>query len=174
VVTIRILAVHKMLVDLFLFIGIPLAVFETLIDVYLFLQLKRLLVERCYIHNVNSIIMSLIFCVIITGSANVIIAVIMLISPDPGLIQFLDLILGASCLLLTGIVGLIFGIRLLRVHEELSGLLRTYSIIWIIGSAFFISYFLFPIGILSYMANYIILGMIFLKTAETEPQVEFV
>jgi hypothetical protein len=49
VVTIRILAVHKMLVNLLLFIGIPLTVISSLISIYVLLQLKRLLIERYYI-----------------------------------------------------------------------------------------------------------------------------
>lgn len=169
-----ILAVHKMLVSLLLFIGTPLSVISCLIAVYVLLQLKRLLIERYYIHNMNSIIIALIFCVIISCVRDVLMAMFMLMFPDPDLIKFLDLISGISLLLLAGVVGLIFGVRLLKVHEESSGLLRTYSIILIIGSACFISFFLFPIGLFLAMANDIVLGIIFLKEAGTEPQVEFV
>lgn len=169
-----ILAVSKILTSLLVFFEVPLAVISSIIGVYVLLQLKRLLIERYHVHNMNSLITALIFCSIIIGAKNVLMAIFMLMFPDPDFIKLLDLISGISCFLLLGIVGLIFGVLLLRVPDESSGLLRTYAIIWVIGSACFLSVILFPIGVFLVLANDIILGILFLKVAETEPQVEFV
>ncbi len=75
---------------------------------------------------------------------------------------------------MAGIIGIIFGIRLLRINYESSSLIRTYAVISLISSAFMLSVFLILIGLLSSLPNGIILGILFMKEAETEPQVEFV
>ena len=77
-------------------------------------------------------------------------------------------------LLLGGIIYFIYGLRLLELKDQTSGLYRIYAIIQIIASVFFFTMILWPIGDLLCIVALIVLGMIFLKESETEPEVEFV
>lgn len=77
-------------------------------------------------------------------------------------------------MLMGGIISFIFCLRLLEAKDLPSGLYRTYAILYIIGGVCFFTLILFPIGILSSMASDVVLGIIFLKESETEPEVEFV
>lgn len=156
------------------FIEIPLAVVSTALFFYVFTQLKRLLIERYDIHDMNTIITALIFIGIFGGAYLIIMAIITAMFPNVDFISLLDTILGIPILLLAGIVGVFFGVRLLRIHDESSSLLRSYAVICLISSACFISIIFIPIGLLLWIPNGVILGIVFLKAAETETQVEFV
>ena len=157
-----------------LFIEIPLTVVGVVLGTYILTQFKRLLNERFDIHNLNTIITALIVSNIVVGVKDIIVTIIIVMSPNADFASSLDAILGISGLLLIGIIGIILGVCLLRIHDESYGLLRIYAIILIIASSCLVSIILFPIGILLHLSNGVILGIIFLKAAETDVQVEFV
>lgn len=156
------------------FIEISLAVVSTALFFYLFTQFKRLLIERYDIHDMNIIITALIIIGVLGGAYVIIMAIIIAMFPNVDFIILLDTILGISILLIAGLVGVFFGVRLLTIHDKSSSLLRSYAVICIISSACFLSIILIPIGILLWIPNGVILGVVFLKAAETETQVEFV
>jgi hypothetical protein len=170
-----IIALSKSSAGIWFFILIPQAAISCVLTIYVFQQFKRLLVERYNIHNISSMISILIFCSIIINVKNFLTAIFMVIFPDPGVAGVLDSIIGIPCFMLVGLIGIIIGVRLLRINiEPPSGQLRTYSIVLIICSVCFLSVILILIAFLLSMVNSIILGILFLKEAETEQQVEFV
>ena len=164
----------KMKAGLLFFIQLPLAVFTIFISIYVILQLKRLLNERYDIRNMNSILTALIFCHILFWGKSIVMVFMVLFFQNPDIILPLDSILGIFIILMAGIVGLILGSSLLRITDESSGLLRTYAKLSKNGSICILTVILIPIGMIIGLANNIVLGILLLKEAETEPQVDFV
>jgi len=157
-----------------LFLEIPLTIFACVFNVYVLFQLKRLANERYFIHSINTLILSQIVCYIVLGVKDIIMTIIILISSDINFVSLLDSILGTAGFLMIGIVGILFGVGLLKIHDESAGLLRIYAIISIVAACCFVSVILFPIGILLGLSNSVILGVVFLKAAEPDALVEFV
>ena len=157
-----------------LFIEIPLAIFACVLNVYVFFQLKRLVNERYFLHNINILITLQIVCYIVLCVKDIFITLMILIYSDTDFVSLLDSILGTAGFLMIGIVGILFGVGLLRIHDDSAGLLRTYAIISIIAACCFISVILFPIGIFLGVSNSVILGAVFFKAAESDALVEFV
>ena len=156
------------------FIDAPLTIVTFVISIYIFLQLKRLLVERHHLHNMSNLINIIIIIYIFGTVINFILTIFQVMVQDPyaGALFFLIIII--PTMLLGGIISFIFGLRLLGARDLPLGLYRTYAILYIIGGACFFTLILFPVGILSSMASDVVLGVIFLKESETEPDVEFV
>jgi hypothetical protein len=94
--------------------------------------------------------------------------------PHSTFVGILDIGLGILSLLLYGTIGIVLGVSLLAIREDPYGLLRTFAIIEIVASSFLVSIILFPLGIPLVILNFVILGIVFLKAAETEAHVEFV
>jgi hypothetical protein len=168
------LALGKGVAGLWIFVLMPLAAIACIFTIYSLLQFKRLLNEKYDIHNISNLINVLIVCSIIIIVKNLITAVLMITVKGPGAVGLLDGIIGLPCFMLAGVVGLIFGLRLLSINYETSVLIRTYAIICLISSALMVSVILILVGLLLSLPNNIILGILFFKEAETEPQVEFV
>lgn len=164
----------KMKAGLLFFIQLPLAVISIFITIYVILQLKRLLNERYDIRNMNSILTALILCNILFWGKSVIMAFMVLMFPDPDIILPLDGILGIFIIMMAAIVGLILGVSLLRITDESSGLLWTYAKLSKSGSICILTVILIPIGMVIGLINNIVLGILLLQEAETEPQIEFV
>lgn len=168
------IALDKGSAGLWIFALIPLSSISCVFTIYTFLQFKRLLGERYDIHNLGNVITALIVCAIIINVKNPITAILMVTVKDPGFVEVIDSIMGLPFFLFIGILGVIFGLRLLSINYESSGLMRIYAIMNLISSAFMVSVILILIGLLLSIPNNIILGILFLKEAEAEPQVEFV
>ena len=161
-------ALSKESAGLWYFIMMPMSAISCVLTIYVFLQLKRLLIERYDIYNLNSIIAAMIFCSIIINVKNFLTAIFMVIFHNPGFVQLLDSIMGIPCFMLGGIIGIIFGVRLLGINDESSGLLRAYAILSIIASTCLVSVILILIAFFLSMVNNVILGILLLKGAETE------
>ena len=164
----------KMKAGLLFFIHLPLSSISGAIEIYVLIQLKRLLYERYDIRNMNSIITALIFCSILWWVKSFVMAFMVIIFPNPDIILPLDGILVVFCFLMSGIAGLIMGNRLLQITDESSGLLRNYAEKCKGSSICYLTVILIPIGIVIGLINNIVLGILLLQEAETEPQVDFV
>ena len=62
-----------------------------------------------------------------------------------------------------GIVSCVFGAVLLRLHDNLFGLLKPLSYATITGGVSFAAVVLFPIGLIAFMVRDVILGIIFFR-----------
>ncbi len=157
---------------LFLFlIFTPLIFFRWIGTVYVLIQFRRLLNERYDFYKADVIITLQIIVFIIIGVKDILMAYIEALFP---ISDTLGLVLYIFSLLVGGAVGIFLGARLLAIREDPYGSLRTWAILTIIASSCFVSIILTPIGLALYLLNGIILGIIFLKAAEAEPQVDFV
>ncbi len=80
------------------------------------------------------------------------------------------LLLGAT----TGILGIIIGIRLLSLENDLQYLIRPLGVVSIIGGTCFAVVILAPLGYLMLIAQNVVLALMFFRANESEPEVEFV
>ena len=160
---------------LFLFlIFTPLIFFRWIGTVYVLIQFRRLLNERYDFFKADVIITLQIIISIIIGVKDILMAYIEALFPLSDVAGTLGLVLYIFSLLVGGAIGIFLGARLLAIREDSYGSLRTWAIITIIASSCFVSIILTPIGLALYLLNGIILGVIFLKAAEAEAQVDFV
>ena len=150
---------------------------------YILIQFKRLLNERYDFYKADVFIKIGIVVTIITGVEDILVINIEALLPLAGLSSALPLLgldggfnvaFGILYLLVSGTVGIFMGVSLLAIREDPYGSLRLYAIILIITSSCFVTIVLVPIAALLVLWQSVILGMIFLKAAKTEPQVEFV
>lgn len=155
-------------------VRIPLIILRVSFGVYVFVQLKRLLNERHDIHEANGIITGMIVLYIAWGvDAMMIFPFVGL--PPTGFLAILHNVVAALLFLtLFGILGIVLGVYLLRVHEDTSGLFRIYAILYIVSSSCMATVILNLIAILPGVAASVILAILFFRAAEVEPQVEFV
>jgi hypothetical protein len=72
------------------------------------------------------------------------------------------------------VVGIVFAVRLLRLRDDLGGLLRPFAYTTIAACICYVTILLAPIGGLVDAGATVILGLIFLRLAKGLPQVEFV
>ena len=72
------------------------------------------------------------------------------------------------------VVGIVFAVRLLRLQDDLCGLLKPFAYTTIAACICYVTVILAPIGGLVDAAATVILGLIFFKAARGLPKVEFV
>jgi len=164
----------KLSLNLMIFVRLPLTIVASVFSIYILLQLERLLVERYNLQNIRIMIKFLIIMCIISIAADIFFTILPIFTRDQGTVRLLISIFAPPMLLLGGVIYLIYGVRLLELKDQTSGLYRIYAIIQIIASVFFFTLILWPIGELLCIVALIVLGMIFLKESEIEPAVEFV
>jgi hypothetical protein len=159
---------------LLLFVYILTAIFCTVCGIYIQLQFRRLLNERYNFYALDKIIIWQIIIVSFSTSVYIFRVTITTLIPSLGIILIPLIGICIIDCVATGIIGIIFGTKLLAIHDDTSGLIRAYAIINIIGASCFAIFILFPIALLMLMPNNVICGLIFLKPVDAEEQVEFV
>ncbi|NLD35474.1 MAG: hypothetical protein GX654_01235 [Desulfatiglans sp.] len=157
-----------------IFIRIPLTIVYSVFAIYILLQLERLLVKRYHLDNIRIMIKSIIIMLIILLAMEIFSTILPIFTRDQGALMLLGIVPYIPLCLLGGIIYFIYGVRLLELKDQTSGLYRIYAIMQIIGGVCFFTIILWFIGILFFNVALIVLGMIFLKESETEPEVEFV
>ena len=153
---------------------LPLIFLRWICVVYILIQFKRLLNERYDYYKADLIITIQIVVSILIGAKDILMANIEALFPLSELAGGLSAVFFIFSLLVDGTIGIFLGARLLAIREDPYGSLRLYAIITIITSSCLITILLLPIAGLLFLLSCVILGMIFLKAAEAEAQVEFV
>ena len=153
---------------------LPLIFLRWICVVYIFIQFKRLLNERYDYYKADLIITIQIIVSILIGAKDILMANIEALFPLSELAGGLSAVFFIFSLLVDGTIGIFLGVSLLAIREDPYGSLRLYAIITIISSSCLITILLLPIAGLLFLLSCVILGMIFLKAAEAEADVEFV
>jgi ABC-type proline/glycine betaine transport system permease subunit len=81
-------------------------------------------------------------------------------------------ILTVAALIAFGILSIMFATRLLRLSENLYGLLKPFSYTQIVSGICLVTVFLLPVAILAGAIADVVLGVIFFRAAEQTPQDE--
>jgi hypothetical protein len=157
-----------------LFLYWPMVLVGTACSFYIFIQFRRLLNERCGFHAVDQIILWIIIIDLFTAAIDVSSKTITVLIPSLSLIKFLGIGIDFVGMVIGGILGIILGSRLLSIQDNLFGLLRPYAILTLVAAACQTVIILIPISCILMLPLNIVLGMIFLRAADVEPQAEFV
>ena len=140
----------------------------TIAAIYVILRFRALLNERHGFHAIDGLITALVTRVIalkffgLTGALD-----------KPPLV-FLAVIPVAVVAITLGILGIVLGVRLLKLPAENTSYYRVYAWLSIVAGACFVTFFLAPLGMLIDTAANIVLAMLFLKPDAEDPQPEFV
>lgn len=127
--------------------------------VYIFSSLKKLLNFRFKFHEVDTYISVLIW-------GNVALSIFSILSSGPGEEQtaLSNLLVIASVIF--EILFIVFAIRMLRLSDNLFGLLKPFSYTTIASGICIASIIFIPLGLIASAASDVILGMIFFRAAE--------
>ena len=137
------------------------------LGVYILFLFKNLLNVRYQFHLIDKLILALIWI-------NVIITILGFVKYFVPEISAARLALGIIVMVLfysVGILNIVFGVKLLKLKDDLFGLLKPFAYTTIISGVCIVSILLMPFGLLAAVAAYVIQGIIFLRVAE---DVEFV
>lgn len=143
-----------------------LGLFDLIFSLYAIYQLRNFLNERYQFHEADTLITILIYgSIVITfiaylGRAFPAIAI-------PALVMLIAVGVPLS------IVGIMFGVKLLKLRASLYGLLKPLAYIHIIASVFFMTIVLAFVGQLVMAAFSVLLGIMFLQ-GEEEEKLDFV
>jgi len=133
------------------------------VTVYIFYMFRKLLNDRYNFNQVNWIITVFIIYSILTFFVS-----LLAIVPDLKLAVMIGILV---MMVPFGVLNIIFGVRMLKLQDDLFGLLKPFAYLYIAAGICAVSVILMPLGMLVAIATLFIEGMIFLRTKE---QVEFV
>jgi len=162
------------IISLFLVPYLLLSVLHTIFSIYAFLRFKRLLNKKHDFHEVDGLITAIVIGVIIIALLaypGKVLTVLGIFDLQMTLIFVVGIIMLA---VVTGILSLIFAIKLLNLNSNLNGYLKPYCYVTIVAAACFMIFIAAPLGLLLDAAGNVILGLIFLKPDAKEQLPEFV
>lgn len=126
------------------------------ISLYLLICLRRLLNSRFSFHDTDNLITAMIW----TSAGGWLLSV--LAPPDRfTALDAIALLVGIALAVLT----VVFGIKLLRLSEDLYGLLKPFAYTLIAAAVLAATVILLPVGVLVDVANNVILAMVFFRAA---------
>lgn len=147
-------------------ISILIVILQMTCSIFALIQFRNLLNERYRFHEVDTLVP-----ILIPGGIAITFVLFMgFIFPAlkiPALVVLIILDIPVS------IVGILFGIRLLRLKAKLHGLLQPLAYMHILASIFFLTLILGTLGLLIMAVFEVLLGILFLHRDEDE-EVEFV
>jgi hypothetical protein len=163
-----------------------LLIVQILFTIYPLWRFRGLLNDNFQFHNVDGLISGLA----ITYAALIIVelAIVILnfsmgdaagssqLPPSPPFIAYIVGVGGVRGLvsIVASIVWIVFALRILRLPDDLRGMLRPFAITTIVANALCLTIILAPFGTLVHSVCFIMLGMIFLRMANPPAQVDFV
>ncbi|MCF7811609.1 hypothetical protein K9N50_11540 [bacterium] len=152
------------------------AITEVAFTVYAFLRFRDLLNERYSFHQVDL----LVLLIVIGSIAGTSFAVVMrhlyifgVVTPTP-VVKIASIIATMLIAIPLSAIGVVFGIKLLKLDTDLRGLLKPMVYIYIAGSICFATFVLIIPGVLLYATFQIMMGLVFLREGDTEASLEFV
>ena len=150
---------------------------EVSFSVYVMLRFKHLLNEWFNFHRVDTLILLLILGSIIMSSFGVSVRLLKILNILPHDNLKLGLLFITTIVILgipMAVIGVVFGLRLLKLEDDLGGYRKPLAYVTIIASICFATMILAIVGMLLSAAFNFMLGMLFLKAGEMEATPEFV
>ena len=132
---------------------------------YVIYSFRKLLNGRFKFHAVDIYISLMIW-------GNVVLAILGLLSLGTDKLESFMEILTVAALIAFGVLSIMFATRLLRLSENLYGLLKPFSYTQIVSGICLVTVFLLPVAILAGAIADVVLGVIFFRAAEQTPQDE--
>ncbi|MBZ0265966.1 hypothetical protein K8I28_15010 [bacterium] len=142
---------------------------------------RRMLNRELSFHNVDNLITAIIIGVGMMSCIGIYMLTVPSISTSghldkaealavvlPGLIAFMSVGFPLA------IVGIIYGVKLLKLEDDLFGYKKPLAITYIIGSSLLMTFFLAPVGVLVLIASDVFQALVLLEGAKRKPELEFV
>lgn len=164
-----------------------LSIVQIILIIYALWRFRSLFNVNFQFHNADGLINGLIFLhaamIVLQLARDVLFSYLMPDVADWG--QFLQQILSnpLSIILIgmdllveiaASIVWIVFALRILRLQDDLRGMLRPFAITTVVANALCLTIVLVPFGELLLSVCFIMLGIIFLRMANPPAQVDFV
>jgi len=150
-------------------------------SLYALYRLRNLLNDRYQFHDVDHLIVAIIFGVIALTAVGCVGKVAGVLGRALGIRDAVILPFALTMLavlvvigIATSILSIVFGVKLLRLQDDLYGLLKPFVWCTIAAAVCFVTLILAPLGGLVDAAATILLGIIFLRAARGIPAPEFV
>lgn len=140
-------------------ISVILTVVSAFLSIYIMSSLKGLLGEWYRFHETDGLITALI-------SFNVVLAVLNVLGTLITPLETTIVWLSAPAIVALGAIFIVFAIKLLRLQDNLYGMLKPFSYLSIATGICFATIILLPLGLLTSIVSDILLGMIFFRVAE--------
>lgn len=143
------------------FLKVVLAVMHIInlpLGVFVLLTLRKLLNERHSFHRVDGMILALVGCNLASMSIGLV-----------GLSASFEMVMAVAALvvlLIYSVINLGFAARILKLKDDLFGLLRPFAYLTIAASVLALTVILAPLGLLASTGALIVMGMIFLRARE--------
>jgi hypothetical protein len=140
-------------------------------------RFRELLNERYGFHGIDKLVTFVIMAIAVLMFVSVVGRMAMALLGFHRDAVYVALLFVIPIMLLTmavGIAGIIVGIKLLSLDNDLQHLIRPYGLISIIGGVCFAVVVLAPVGMLLLIAENVVLALTFFRAGESEPTVEFV
>jgi hypothetical protein len=157
-----------------LLVYIPLVIVQTGFTLYALYRLRGLLNDRYRFHDVDHLIVA----IILGSAALVMVGLLGKIGFTLGILPSISVIAFFALIVMIGIplsiVGIVFAVRLLRLQDDLYGLLKPFAYTTIAACVLYATILLAPLGGLVDAACTLMLGVILLRAARGAPEVEFV
>ncbi len=164
---------------------LPIIIIATILQagfsVYAMIWFRRLLNDKYGFADVNGLITALIVGQIIFAVISVYfrVSTVPIFQRDlhdtealmvllPGLIAFVSIAVPLS------IIGIVFGVRLLRMEDPVFGYMKPFAYIQIAGCSMMVTIVLMPLGGLVLLAGEILQALILIQSGKYEPTPEFV
>jgi len=144
----------------------------TVIFVYVMLAFKKMLNERYNFHGIDAlIVLSIIWSIVYQIVSINMSTTILIISPSDIFYTILIIVFLAFFMITIGIIDLFIAIRLLKIKESLSDLLKVFAYLSLIAGICELTVILSPVLLVLLPIYLVVMGMIFFKEDEG---VEFV
>lgn len=143
------------------FLKVVLAVMHIInlpLGVFVLLTLRKLLNERHSFHRVDGMILALVGCNLASMAIGLV-----------GLSASFEMVMAVAALvvlLIYSVINLGFAARILKLKDDLFGLLRPFAYLTIAASVLALTVILAPLGLLASTGALIVMGMIFLRARE--------
>lgn len=136
---------------------------DTGLYVYIVLNFKQWLNSQFQFHEVDTYIFILVIGAIVLSLFNMLQFFVEFTGQTKMIMATFQLVI----VVVLGIIGVIFGVKLLHLPDNLYGLLRPLSYLWIASSSCLVTVILAPLALIISVVECIILAMIFFRAAKS-------
>ncbi len=133
------------------------------IYIYIYSSLRQLLNNRFSFHDIDTYITAFIW----VGVVGFVFNILASISEQLGIVV---IVISFFAIIPLGIISIVFAAKLLRLPDDLFGLLKPFSYTIIASGVCYTSIILIPLGIIAEAVAGVILGMIFFRAAAEKSQ----
>lgn len=155
---------------------VPVAVAQAVFAVVALFWFRRLLNDRFHFHDTDGLIVTIIVGAVLLSVVGLVAKIGVLLVPRTSVVA-IGLLVALPIVMLgipLAVLSIIFGVKLLRLQDDLFGLLRPFAYVTIAAGVCFVTILLAPLGLVVDAVSNVILGVIFLRALRAPAVADFV